>query len=645
MRARVLLSLGSLLLVLGAVWALAVVLGGERWERRGSEAGLASQGAVATEAGDAAEPAIGAERVAVDTGRVDEPGTPSSASARALTVLVLRESDRAPLAGFEVALMQGGEPRARAVSDALGHAVLEVDDGVVGTARLQPHGWVGPTHTFPELDAGRLPADPVTLLVPAFGFVEFALLRDGQPAPDGHLGWSRIEGWESVHAPGLPPELAGDPDVQVRRDYAVDDPLRVGPLALGLSFRCILALRELPGTQWNDALTGPTRPGEVVSQPIELGPDEGQCSLLLLAPDGEPLRARALDTVGLYLGTSDRPAWRPTVLRELQSDDEGRVSISLRGRSSEGVVLQRVAVWVGRLHGSLEVGRFPSPGEDLGRLRFEAPEPTVRGVVFDAGSGNALAGAHVTLVIREGLHDRAVVGGPVLTDDRGRFALFQDVASANPLRLFVVTADGLFHDHGAVKDGDDVEVRVREQGAVEVTFEPPADPETPRPVVELRRGLFPVSFEGREVWEGTTLWRQEGLPAGTFDLALRNGPYGEDLLVVEGVQVPARGVLRDPRLQGLRLDGLIRRVRFEVRDSRGRPLPGAELTREVDGPASSFRSKEDREVTAADGTAVFQVPGTLRELEVRVVADGHATQRLTVPVAVGSRTVVRLDRN
>lgn len=295
---------------------------------------------------------------------------------------------------------------------------------------------------------------------------------------------------------------------------------------------------------------------------------EGETSILTTAPPNRPaLTARLLDSNGaplelervdLYFST--RSEVRFNDFKSARSDHEGRIRfelpeepiygpLSLTTHSSSGFRV-RVATTILQSDGIPIVGAM-----DFGdvTLVFE-PERTLEGTVHDE-AGTPLAGMRVTITRR----GRFSFG--TRTDAEGRFSLRVVPGPEETLEVLDYD-DGFLSTErivGREEFGVPVEVVLRRGSEFEVQLDPGAFGDPPPPV----RILFFPEDGGQFVAarsSGSGQFLATNVRPGRYRVELRlrgNHPF----LEVDGVVVPEGGRGRSSRLDSIRLEDHLRRIR------------------------------------------------------------------------------------
>ena len=537
----------------------------------------------------------------------------------------------APLEGVVVALLDLGQTWGRGLSsnqrtsDAQGraryaHLGLRVDllakPWGVGT----PDVLDGPPSV--PLDPAALPREPLRFTLPSTGVVEVevrpppgltlpehvavALLLDEGVEDERLSFWTRPDSVETSLQDGR----ARFAHVALGRDLIVE----AGAGYMGIPTRA--------------RVRGPEQAGQVVRVALTLGQDHPLLRARLVGVDGRPLAEH---------GVSWRLDEGNGMDNEARADAQGVVVLHLSPHEAEGrgrTLHLTVAAGEGRAGGVAEIDvpdALPTGPTDLGDVHVAAGTPLVAGVVVGPdGARRAGAEVRVEAVTSWGEDNRYFedLELGVVTAEDGTFVAW----GANPGRGLRVTAlhDGLTSrslECPVGRSGLVLELLASGTVAGRVLLDEGLDASDLdvrlQPTGDDRNDWF---LRGRADLDREGRFGVGGLRPGSYDLWLDGPGGGTGVLALAGLEVPAGGPCRDPRLKAIDLRGRVLALRVRLRT----PEPGQALMGTV-----RVRPVRDGAPAEEEGETEF-----LQGNELRLLLDARAVD-LTVDVQGYRRVELR----
>ncbi|HEX5052523.1 MAG TPA: carboxypeptidase-like regulatory domain-containing protein [Planctomycetota bacterium] len=476
----------------------------------------------------------------------------------------------APLAGFPVALHAAGKDLAVAITDATGKAILGVPKDFTARATIAPAGWVGPKQGFPSIAESLAGRRSVVLQLPPHGSLRLRQVRGGVPVRAAVHAVAMMD--PTSYAP-----LCGQADA--RSDAAIG--LTFELVGLGLELTCYSPFGSGALVQ----CSGPRRDGEWALHDVELGP------LVTLRCPGAGERA-------LRSGLQVRVVTDAGCLTAYASRADADVFVVDFHRALPGSTLRRVDLDAGEHAATRSFDlSLRSAAIDLGEFVLAAHAPQLSGRVVDE-TGSGVAGA--TVVVSP---DVAPNTGYLLeTDAEGRFRSTGPLVRGDDGTALQLVAKA---QHGELAS----EAVRGVDGKVTLTLRRASPAASRGPVREgrlvahvlgigagedVRSSCRVLSKSGpvmasatNRTANGLTEVVFEHLAAGSYALLLP-APDHFTPVVLDGLEVPARGDCTDTRLQRLDAGALVKHVAVHVVDEQAVPVAGARIeapsmARQTDG--------------------------------------------------------------
>ncbi|MCC6673406.1 MAG: hypothetical protein IT458_20275 [Planctomycetes bacterium] len=519
--------------------------------------------------------------------------------------------------------------------------VSEAESGVAVFEHVQRRFQLGPrtgwhvTWGFPSLPDLRVPVaenslggPAILVTVPFHGGLDLTLQSATEAPPN----------WESVTVAleafsGMPGERDSTP-VWAPGEWTTRTPDGQGRVAvdwLGTGLWVRVTVKVAGATVVVEAFPGPGGTGERVARAIRFGDSESLPRLTgrLRTAEGAPYRGA---DVQCRLVAADGSVLE----RPMQVGAEGEFRVLLDVRAQVGVEVELRA----RVDGLLAscVHKVPRPlvaGDNpLGDLYLRLGEHIASGKVTDT-LGMAVEGAALLALqpLGNGEWGAVRVGGTDRTREDGTFVLCLPAERTNHPERWRIAASKRGFAGATVEVGHgakDVGLVLRAGGSLAGAIEPSAG----SAAID-----YELTLQGQEGAWGIGVGKDgtfacQDLPEGTYALLvrLRNRLANRELVRVDGLEVVAGRVCRDPRIQRLRLaEGMVC-TRVVVSDAEtAAPIQGAWVgTDTKDGEAST---------TDVEGAALWMGTEPPRRLIVR--ARGYREAEVPAP---GNEARVALGR-
>ena len=462
-----------------------------------------------------------------------------------------------------------------------------------------------PRRVWEELDPAAPPRGPITLTLPATGFLEVTVVLGPGVAPPGSVEVvvTTNPTWSLPRESDLPRSLDSTAQRTLRHDMHPDAGPLVVPVGLGLDFHLTAAAPARKLGPVGGRLVGPTRSGETVAM------------VLTLVPVETYLVGRILDEAGTPLGPSP---WSGTCVRKqsngrfsrpvsLATDAAGRFRLKLRNteRASPGATTLRLTRQASEQAPAMEAeGLLDQPlgaGEnDMGDLVGRPLAPLAQGRVVDT-AGTPLPAARVFLLENRHLDQfgRPFFRRPpprleTTSDLAGTFVLHGAPGAEGPMALNAAKEGFADCPPLRVQGGEvGLELVLPREGGIAGFVLTDTD--------EIRELLSVQLFEGQEhvdqyLARRTNCSRAEHLDReGRFALApLRPGLYtvlvsfndlDNGIEFIQGIVVREGETTVDPRLQGIDLRGRVHLFTVRVLDPEGEEVGATVSARPSNDPA------------------------------------------------------------
>lgn len=542
------------------------------------------------------------------------------------------DGEGAHVAGVEVALAESDrglrDATVRATTDEKGEAELteiELEESMQSSPRKLVVGFTLPLLPIvrTEVSLDPPPEEPVVLTLPATGALAFHVV-DGNGDALAAAGTLQLIAATSAEAISEANRSRGADRHSFRLALDAQGRATVARVGLGLAFRAVPSLPErVCGPQH---FSGPTHAGETIDVALPAGAIGPLLTGRVVSSGDLPLAGAdlrgqfdAFDASGKLIG-SDRAA------ATIDADGAFRLDFSRSGQKGQDGRLFLQATRDGASpEEATESAKLPATGiAELGTIRLAAPPLIASGIVVD-DDALPVEGALVTI---EAKLDAAIP------------------FKVNHLPSATTAADGLFDLRGELPDGQlslraqrggylpmkplrfaagasDLTLTLRMGGSLAGSIVVPDG--FPGEILFARLqlpGSWPLQADTQPIRENGR-FRMSLLPAGVWDFELllgRDPDNAESITAVHQVAIHPFELTRDPRLQQLDLDALVRLVEATVR------VPGGELAEKgTVARAASLRSgKGQLSVPLKEGRALM--PCLFVPVDLSVLVPGFLAQ-------------------
>ncbi len=365
---------------------------------------------------------------------------------------------------------------------------------------------------------------------------------------------------------------------------------------------------------------GRTAPaGERATLHVHLGKSLPLLSGRLLRPDGTPVAA----ATRVYVRLSDDGRRRNQP--QIRTEEDGKFRVMV-GTSLAKVERIHVDITVDdgddgpSLGAKLEVaGPIPRGARELGDVRLAESPVVAAGRVVDA-AGNGIPRAQVTVMTAR-INNRVTRLASVRTEEDGTFQAHGFHAHPE----IQLRASGKSHTRSesiVVPTGStNVVITLEGAGGIagSVVFEDELEWFCDFAVARARK-QGEEDFMHDDWLERPGFFELNGLKPGLYDVRISMETEIDAGVNVEGVQVVAGEITRDPRLQEVDLHGLARVLKFEIVDPEGEPIEDGHVRYRERGAVAWG----DNETWIEEGDAhIFTM---MEEMDLYVLADAHRAE-------------------